>query len=199
MRILCLFTALAALSTTIHATEYYKWVDKNGVTAYSATPPPVSAKKKAKVSTYAAASGTGRSNGNSSNYYGGSQSTDYSYSTPKNTNYSNQFSGLDAQLRYEQRKKESQDRQDLIGSIKPDSKGRYTAAQRQALAGLDNGQSSQSNYSAPIQRAPSNITNCDSTGCWGSDGTRYNKGAGSTYFPSTGGSCQSIGGQMQCN
>jgi hypothetical protein len=57
-----------------------------------------------------------------------------------------------------------------------------------------------SSYSAPMpQRSPSVITNCDDSGCWGSDGTRYNKGAGNTYFPSTGGSCQNIGGQMQCN
>jgi len=55
-------------------------------------------------------------------------------------------------------------------------------------------------YSAPVTpKAPTVITNCDPAGCWGSDGTRYNKGAGDTYFPSTGGSCQNIGGQMQCN
>ena len=49
------------------------------------------------------------------------------------------------------------------------------------------------------QRQPSTITNCDGAGCWGSDGTRYNRGAGDTYFPSTGGVCQGVGGQMQCN
>lgn len=56
-------------------------------------------------------------------------------------------------------------------------------------------------YSAPIvnNTAPSAIVNCDGAGCWGTDGTRYNKGAGDTYFPSTGGSCQNVGGQMQCN
>lgn len=46
---------------------------------------------------------------------------------------------------------------------------------------------------------PSSIASCDGAGCWGTDGTRYNKGAGDTYFPSTGGSCQNVGGQMQCN
>ena len=58
-----------------------------------------------------------------------------------------------------------------------------------------------SQYSAPIvnNTAPSAIVNCDGAGCWGTDGTRYNKGAGETYFPSTGGVCQNIGGQMQCN
>lgn len=54
---------------------------------------------------------------------------------------------------------------------------------------------------APSHRpaAPGVITSCDSGGCWGSDGTRYNKGAGETYFPSTGGVCQNIGGMMQCH
>ncbi len=43
---------------------------------------------------------------------------------------------------------------------------------------------SNSSYSAPMpQRQPSTITNCDGAGCWGSDGTRYNRGAGDTYFP----------------
>lgn len=55
-------------------------------------------------------------------------------------------------------------------------------------------------YSAPITNtAPSAIVNCDGAGCWGTDGTRYNKGAGETYFPSTGGVCQNIGGRMQCD
>ena len=64
----------------------------------------------------------------------------------------------------------------------------------------DSYSNSNSSYSAPMtQRQPSSITNCDSAGCWGSDGTRYNRGAGDTYFPSTGGSCQNVGGQMQCN
>lgn len=55
-------------------------------------------------------------------------------------------------------------------------------------------------YSAPINNtAPSAIVNCDGAGCWGTDGTRYNKGAGETYFPSNGGVCQNIGGQIQCN
>lgn len=64
----------------------------------------------------------------------------------------------------------------------------------------DDYSTSSNSYSATMpQRQPSTITNCDGAGCWGSDGTRYNRGAGDTYFPSTGGSCQSVGGQMQCN
>lgn len=56
-------------------------------------------------------------------------------------------------------------------------------------------------YSAPTSSAaaPVSIVNCDVAGCWDTNGTRYNKGAGDTYFPSTGGSCQNVGGQMQCN
>lgn len=34
------------------AKEYYKWVDSNGSTHYTSTPPPKSAKKKGKVETY---------------------------------------------------------------------------------------------------------------------------------------------------
>lgn len=48
------------------------------------------------------------------------------------------------------------------------------------------------------REAPSTITNCDEGGCWDNLGKRYTRGAGSTYFPNTGGSCQVVGGQMQC-
>lgn len=61
---------------------------------------------------------------------------------------------------------------------------------------------SKPSHSIPVPSAvstPSQIVNCDGAGCWDTNGTRYNKGAGDTYFPSTGGSCQNIGGQMQCN
>ena len=56
-------------------------------------------------------------------------------------------------------------------------------------------------YSMPASTTstPISIVNCDVAGCWDTNGTRYNKGAGDTYFPSTGGSCQNIGGQMQCS
>lgn len=45
------------------------------------------------------------------------------------------------------------------------------------------------------------VTNCDSAGCWGTDGTRYNRGAGSTLFGSNGKTCQwvSQGAPLQCN
>ena len=39
-------------SSMVQAKEYYKWVDQNGSTHYTTTPPPKSAKKKGKVETY---------------------------------------------------------------------------------------------------------------------------------------------------
>ncbi len=45
---------------------------------------------------------------------------------------------------------------------------------------------------------PPNFTgSCDSAGCWGSDGTRYNAVGGSLVRPD-GRMCQSVGGVMQC-
>ncbi|MFW1753215.1 DUF4124 domain-containing protein [Acinetobacter wanghuae] len=43
---------LSSVSSTSFATDYYKWVDSKGTTHYTKTPPPASAKKKAKVETY---------------------------------------------------------------------------------------------------------------------------------------------------
>ncbi len=39
-------------STSSFAKQYYKWVDRNGSTHYTTTPPPKSAIKKGKVETY---------------------------------------------------------------------------------------------------------------------------------------------------
>ena len=92
----------------------------------------------------------------------------------------------------------------LLSKPHKGSNGELTRSQREALMALETGQpmpsNSRRNSSTPKPVAPpSNITSCDNTGCWDNNGTRYNKGAGDTYFPSTGGSCQSVGGQMQCN
>lgn len=46
---------------------------------------------------------------------------------------------------------------------------------------------------------PSVIANCDSSGCNGTDGTRYNSVGGGNYHGSDGRFCQNIGGQMQCH
>lgn len=73
-----------------------------------------------------------------------------------------------------------------------------TASQRNTAANLLTG-GSYAQPSPSTRPAPTNITNCDSAGCWDNMGNRYNKGAGETYFPTTGGACQNIGGQMQCN
>lgn len=46
---------------------------------------------------------------------------------------------------------------------------------------------------------PTMMTNCDGAGCWDNTGSRYNKGAGNTYFRSDGKTCQAVGGSMDCN
>jgi len=48
----------------------------------------------------------------------------------------------------------------------------------------------------PVAR-PTFAGTCDSTGCWGSDGTRYNAVGGSLLRPD-GRMCQNVGGVMQC-
>lgn len=50
----------------------------------------------------------------------------------------------------------------------------------------------------PAPPTPSIITSCDPGGCWDNLGGRYNKGGGDTYFPTSGGACQMIGGMMHC-
>ena len=39
-------------STSGFAKQYYKWVDGNGTTHYTTTPPPKNAKNKGKIDTY---------------------------------------------------------------------------------------------------------------------------------------------------
>lgn len=44
--------ALLSSSASLWAKDYYKWVDANGSTHYTTTPPPKSAQKKGKIQTY---------------------------------------------------------------------------------------------------------------------------------------------------
>ena len=46
-----------------------------------------------------------------------------------------------------------------------------------------------------------NVVNCDAGGCGGTDGTRYNRGAGNTMFGSDGRICQAVapGAPLMCN
>ncbi|TCB78891.1 DUF4124 domain-containing protein [Acinetobacter sp. ANC 4173] len=44
--------ALLSSSASVSAKDYYKWVDANGSTHYTTTPPPKSAQKKGKIQTY---------------------------------------------------------------------------------------------------------------------------------------------------
>jgi len=45
-------TVILVCSSQSQAQQYYKWMDKNGSTHYTTTPPPKSAKHLNKVSTY---------------------------------------------------------------------------------------------------------------------------------------------------
>jgi len=49
---LSLIAPILLSSPMVQAKEYYKWVDQNGSTHYTATPPPKTAKKKGKIETY---------------------------------------------------------------------------------------------------------------------------------------------------
>lgn len=53
--------------------------------------------------------------------------------------------------------------------------------------------STENEETASIQmEQPSVITSCDATGCWDSNGLRYNKGAGNTFFPANGGRARQL-------
>lgn len=43
---------LSMVTTAVNAKQYYKWVDSNGSTHYTTTPPPQHAKKSGTVNTY---------------------------------------------------------------------------------------------------------------------------------------------------
>lgn len=59
--------------------------------------------------------------------------------------------------------------------------------------------------SAPIvdtplpPKGPSIITNCDPSGCWDTNGQRYNNAGGGNAFRQDGRFCQRMGNQFQCN
>jgi hypothetical protein len=105
------------------------------------------------------------------------------------------------------------ERKDLCDRLKQPVKGSrgMTASQRRAVVSVCTGARlpDEDGYGgAPIAApapmpapspAPSSVTNCDAGGCWDNLGGRYTRGAGNTYFPTTGGpSCQMIGGVMRC-
>ncbi|MFW2013745.1 DUF4124 domain-containing protein [Acinetobacter bereziniae] len=183
----------------------YKWVDAKGNVTYSSKPPP-KGQKAAPIETIRSIRVT-PSKSATRHEFKSNSSIPNEYHNPYQSN---------APLRQntprppERTPEQEAERQALLKAAStpyPGSQGGLTAAQlrtRAALLGVDvppdNSSNSNNSYSATMpQRQPSTITNCDGSGCWGSDGTRYNRGAGDTYFPSTGGVCQGVGGQMQCN
>ena len=52
------FISVSLFTTQSFAKQYYKWVDANGSTHYTTTPPPKNVKKQGKVETYGAARNT---------------------------------------------------------------------------------------------------------------------------------------------
>lgn len=180
-KIVFIGAALSICLPQVHAKNYYKWVDSKGKVTYSSKPPPAGAKQQ-KIETLRS--------------LGSAPAPQRAYTqSARNTaqqSYSSQNYARQSYNPPRQPERSAEQQRLMAEASKPIPGARgLTASQRNAMAGLSNN----TNNPAP----PSSITNCDSSGCWGSDGTRYNKGAGNTYFPSTGGSCQNVGGQMQCN
>ena len=184
---------LLCIPINLYAQQIYKWVDKQGTVTYSKKKPPQGMQEQ-KIDTLRSLGSTpppqrtySQSTQNSAQQYDQSQ------------NYSRQTYN---QPRQPTRSAEQEaERQALLKSASTPYSGArgLTASQRDTLSTINGGYNSNGGYSNSSQRQPSTVTNCDGAGCWGSDGTRYNRGASDTYFPSTGGSCQSVGGQMQCN
>ncbi|RYL27225.1 DUF4124 domain-containing protein [Acinetobacter piscicola] len=185
--------------------EVYKWVDAKGNVTYSSKRPPNGVKQQP-IETIRSL-GTTQSHSTDKPYeFKSNSSIPTTYRSASETYYRPTYKAMTPQRTPENEAL----RQKIIreaSTLYTGARG-LTSNQRNTLAAMngvnvsssDSYSNSNSSYSVPVtQRQPSTITNCDSAGCWGSDGARYNRGAGDTYFPSTGGSCQSVGGQMQCN
>lgn len=184
---------LFCIPVNLYAQQIYKWVDKHGKVTYSSKKPPQGMQEQ-KIDTIRS---LGSAPPPQQAYSQSARNTAQQYN--QSQNYSRQtYSPPRQPTRSAEQEAE---RQALLRSASTPYSGArgLTASQRNTLSTLNGGDNSSSGYSNSSQRQPSTVSNCDSSGCWGSDGTRYNRGAGDTYFPSTGGSCQSIGGQMQCN
>ena len=194
---------LICIPVNLYAQQIYKWVDKQGTVTYSKKKPPQGIQEQ-KIDTLRSLGTTPPPQRTYSQNTRNSDQQSY-----QQQNYSRQT--YNSQPRQPTRSTEDEAlRQKIIQEASTPYKGAkgLTENQRNTLAAMNdvnvsNGDSysnSNNSYSAPMpQRQSSTVTNCDSAGCWGTDGTRYNRGAGNTYFPSNGGSCQDVGGQMQCN
>ncbi|MFX4309462.1 DUF4124 domain-containing protein [Acinetobacter soli] len=58
MMSLVLLSSVAFTTNTLYAQSYYKWIDAQGSTHYTKTPPPKGARKQGKVDTYSSTSST---------------------------------------------------------------------------------------------------------------------------------------------
>ena len=72
------------------------------------------------------------------------------------------------------------------------SVSRVLAVLLAASASLAFGQTSPFAQTNPVAQANPQVANCDPSGCWGTDGTRYNRGAGNLMFGSNGKTCQTV-------
>lgn len=198
----------AFLFSPITNGEIYKWVDAKGNVTYSSKPPPNGIKRQP-IETIRSLNTTQTQSTNKPYEFKSNSSIPTTYRDPRDA-YHRPVNRPNPppQQTPEQEALRQKIIQEASTPYKGSQNGQLTANQLRTLAAMDgvnvssgdSDSSSNGSYSAPMtQRPPSTITNCDGAGCWGSDGTRYNRGAGDTYFPSTGGVCQGVGGQMQCN
>lgn len=194
------FILVCCIPINLYAQQIYKWVDSQGKVTYSSKKPPQGMQEQKIDTIRSLRSAPPPQQADSQNNRNSTQQSYQSQNFSRQTYSQSQQPTLSAE------------KEALLKAAstpyKGSQNGQLTAAQLRAQAALngvnvssgDSYSNSNNSYSAPLpQRQPSTITNCDSSGCWGSDGTRYNRGAGNTYLPSTGGSCQNVGGQMQCN
>lgn len=197
----------AFLFGSIAHAEIYKWVDAKGNVTYSSKSPPNGAKRQP-IETIRSLNTTQNRTTSEPYEFKSNSSIPTTYRSASDTYYRPNYRTTTPQRTPEDEALRQKIIQEASTPYKGSQNGQLTANQLRTLAAMngvnvssgDSYSNSDSSYSAPMpQRQPSTITNCDGAGCWGSDGTRYNRGAGDTYFPSTGGVCQGVGGQMQCN
>lgn len=197
----------AFLFSSIANAEIYKWIDAKGNVTYSSKSPPNGAKRQP-IETIRSLNTTQNRTTSEPYEFKSNSSIPTTYRSASETYYRPNYRTTTPQRTPEDEALRQKIIQEASTPYKGSQNGQLTANQLRTLAAMngvnvssgDSYSNSDSSYSAPMpQRQPSSITNCDGAGCWGSDGTRYNRGAGDTYFPSTGGVCQGVGGQMQCN
>lgn len=117
-------------------------------------------------------------------------------------NFEREMQARQAEMQRERERR----KQELIKEISkpiPGSKS-MTRSQREAIVSIETGQPMPSHNDSygnnnSQNNTPKYTSNCDGSGCWGTDGTRYNNSGTGDYYSSDGKFCQNIGGQMHCH